>query len=168
MKKALTIIFLLPLFSLSQECKLNKSIDNFTHEVRLSTGFMSINRGFDRVLLSIDANKAEVDFFFSISGDSKCFGYESTATVIFDGNKSKNNFKNTGTMNCEGLFHFSFRNLEGTPGSLQRFATQKVSSISFTGNNKKITVITLNEDQKTLLMNMADCLIKESKTLLKK
>jgi len=168
MKKALTIIFFLPLFSLSQDCKLNKSTDNFTHEIRLSTGFMPLNIGFDRVLLSIDANSAEVDFFFSISGDSKCFDNSSTATVIFDGSKSKNNFKNTGTMNCEGLFHFTFRNLAGTPSTLQRFATLKVSSISFTGNNKKITIITLNEDQKVLLMNMAACLIKESKTLLKK
>jgi hypothetical protein len=168
MKRVLTVVFFLPLFSISQECKLNKSTDNFTHEVRLSTGFMPLNIGFDRVLLSIDANNAEVDFFFSVSGDSKCFDNSSTATILFDGSKSKNNFKNTGTMNCEGLFHFTFRNLAGTPGALQRFATQKVSSISFAGNNKKITLVTLNEAQKVLLINMAACLIKESKTLLKK
>ena len=65
-------------------------------------------------------------------------------------------------------FHFTFRNLAGTPSSLQRFATQKVNSISFTGNNKKITLVTLNEDQKVLLMKTAACLITESKTLLKK
>ena len=168
MKRVLAAVFFLPLFCISQDCKLNKTTDNFTHEIRLSTGFMPLNIGFDRVLLSIDANSAEVDFFFSISGDSKCFDNESTATIIFDGSKSKNNFRNTGSMNCEGLFHFTFRNLAGTPSSLQRFATQKVNSISFTGNNKKITLVTLNEDQKVLLMKTAACLITESKTLLKK
>ena len=168
MKKILTLVFFLPLYSLSQDCKLNKTSDNFTHEVRLSTGFIPLNIGFDRVLLSIDANNAEVDFFFSISGDSKCFDNSSTAVVLFDGSKSKNNFRNTGSMNCEGLFHITFRNLAGTPGALQRFATQKVTSISFTGNNKKMTIITLNEDQKVLLMKMAGCLIQESKSLLKK
>ena len=168
MKKVLIFVFFSPLFSLSQDCKLKKSTDNFTHEIRLSTGFMNLNKGFDRVLLSIDANNAEVDFFFSISGDSKCFDNASTATVFFDGSKSKSNFKNTGTMNCEGLFHFNFRNLAGTPSSLQRFATQKISTITFTGNNKKTTIVTLTEEQKVLVMNMAACLITESKTLLKK
>jgi hypothetical protein len=169
MKLIVAALLLFPLCCPAQDCKLTKTTDDFTHEIRLSTGFIPFNTISDRILLSIDANNAEVDFFFSLNGagDTKCFDNASTATILFDGTKLKANFKNNGTMNCEGLFHINFRNLAATPYALQRLATQKISSIRLIGNNKAETNIILKEEQKDLLMNMAACVVKEAKTLLK-
>ena len=169
MKLIAAAFFLFPLCCPAQDCKLTKTTDDFTHEIRLSTGFIPFNTVSDRILLSIDANSSEIDFFFSLnsSGDSKCFDNSSTAIIMFDGTKVKANFKNNGTMNCEGLFHINFRNLAATPYALERLATQKINLIRLTGNNKTETNIILKEEQKQLLMNMAACVIKEAKTLLK-
>jgi hypothetical protein len=166
----LTGFFLLsPLFSLAQSnCQIKKAVDPYTKEVKLTTGFIPINAGTNRVLLSIDANKAEVDFFFSLAGakEEKCFDAASTALVTFEGTKSKATFKNTGSMNCEGLFHFTFRNSASTPAALQRLGTQRIVSITLTGNNKTVTVIPVHESDRALLMEAAACLANEAKTLL--
>src|SRR5687768_2835608 len=99
MKQILLCILLLPALAYSQECKLKKTKDQFSQEPKISTGFISFNNS----LLSIDANKKEIDFFFSLknTNESKCFDDASVATFVFEG-KLKSNFKNTGTMNCEG------------------------------------------------------------------
>ncbi|MFN2457340.1 MAG: hypothetical protein ABR502_03975 [Chitinophagaceae bacterium] len=169
MKNFIVALLILPLFAVSQECTIKKEVDPYTKEVKFSTGLIPFNQGIDRFLLSIDANKSEIDFFFTLnaSRDGKCFDAASTATIIFDGNKLKTNFKNTGYMNCEGMFHFTFRNTATTPSALQKFATQKIASITLTGNNKTITVLNINDIQKQLLMAMATCIIKEARGLLK-
>jgi hypothetical protein len=69
-------------------------------------------------------------------------------------------------MNCEGLFHVTFKNLATTPGVLNRLLTKKITAISLAGNNKTVTTITLGTEQQQLLMDWANCLIKEAKTLL--
>ena len=85
---------------------------------------------------------------------------------MFEGLKSKTSSRNGGTMNCEGLFQFVFRNTTSTTTLLQRLMTYKIASIIFTDSNKKETTLTVRPLEQTLIMKMATCLINESKTLL--
>ena len=164
MKSFISILFLIPLFSFAQDCKLKKIKDQFSQEPKLSTGFVP----FSATTLSIDADSKEIDFLFSITNksDEKCFDDASTISFVFEG-KQKSNFRNTGTMNCEGLFHVTFKNLRTTPGNLQRFIAKKITAISLTGNNKSVTTITLGPQQQQELMNMITCVVNESKVLIK-
>ena len=164
MKRFFFIIFLLPLLSFAQDCKLKKTKDQFSQEPKLSTGFVP----FSATTLSIDADSKEIDFLFSITNksDEKCFDDASTISFVFEG-KQKSNFRNTGTMNCQGLFHVTFKNLRTTPGSLQRLVTKKITAISLTGNNKSVTTITLGRQQQQELMDLITCMVNESKTLIK-
>ena len=70
-------------------------------------------------------------------------------------------------MNCEGAFHFNFRNSPGTPSNLQRLTDRKIASIKISGANKTFTDIVFNAEQKQQFMRMAACVVRESKTLLK-
>lgn len=167
MKHLFAAFLMLPLFALAQDCKLKNEKDHVSLAPKLSTGFIPLNAGINRTLLSIDATNKEIDFFFALnnSTDAKCFDAASTAVINFEGERLKANFKNTGSMNCEGLFHFNFRNGATTPSALQRLGTKKVTSIVFTGNNKTLVTLTLNEADQQQLMNMVNCIIKESKSL---
>jgi hypothetical protein len=70
-------------------------------------------------------------------------------------------------MNCEGLFHFIFKNT-ATPNSLlNKIMTQKINHIVFTGNNKKEATITLTPNDQQALMVLATCLVNEAKNLIK-
>jgi hypothetical protein len=164
MKKLLTILLLFPVFAVGQNnCLIKKTKDQFSQEPKLSTGFLELNTG----SISVDADSREIDFFFAIKNlnDSKCFDDASSVSVQFDSSRSKLNFRNTGTMNCEGLFHFTFKNAAVPPSALQRLATKKVSTFTLTGANEVKTVITLTEPQKERLMQMISCLVTEAKTL---
>ena len=164
MKRLIALILLLPLFSFAQDCKLKKTKDQFTQEPKLTTGFVP----FSATLLSIEADSKEIDFLFSLSdkSESKCFDDASTISFVLEG-KQKANFRNTGTMNCEGLFHVTFKNLTTTPGVLQRLTSKKITAISLTGNNKTVTTISLGPTQQQELMDLIACAVKESKTLIK-
>jgi len=164
MKRFFCIILLLPLLSFAQDCKLKKTKDQFSQEPKLSTGFVP----FSATTLSIDADSKEIDFLFSITNksDERCFDDASTISFVFEG-KQKSNFRNSGTMNCEGLFHVTFKNLRTTPGNLQRLITKKITAISLTGNNKSVTTITLGPQQQQELMDIITCMVNESKTLIK-
>lgn len=150
--------------SLAQDCNLKKTKDQFSQEPKISTGFVP----FSSALLSIDAESKEIDFLFSIKNpsDPKCFDDASTISFVFEG-KQKATFRNTGTMNCEGLFHVTFKNLTTTPGPLQKLATKKITAITLTGNNKSVSAITLGVQQQQELMEMISCIVKEGKTLIK-
>ena len=165
MKCFLIIALTLPLISFSQDCKLKKTKDQFSQEPKISTGFTP----FSALNLSIDADAKEIDFLFSVTNKSeeKCFDDASTISFVYEGGKLKSNFRNTGTMNCEGLFHVTFKNLATTPGTLQRLATKKIITISLTGNNKSVTTITLGPAQQQELMDLINCVVKEGKTLIK-
>ncbi len=169
MKYFIAVDFLLPFSVLAQDCKIEKEADHVSLAPKLTTGFIPFNAGINRTLLSIDATNKEIDFFFALNNgaDAKCFDANSTATINFEGERMKANFKNTGSMNCEGLFHFTFKNGTVTPTILQRLGTKKVSSILFTGNNKTMVTLTLNEKDQEKLMNLVNCMITESKTLVK-
>ena len=163
MKNFLAIVFVFPLWLAAQDCKLKRTTDPYTKEIKLSTGFIVLQGA----SLSIDADSKEIDFFFSVDGSDKCFTDASTATVFYEGTKMKANFRNSGTMNCEGFFHIIFKNGVATPALLQRLITQKIANIIFTGNNKTQTTIGLNAEQRQAITTLGDCLIKEAKNLLK-
>ncbi len=163
MKKILSLVLIIPLFAASQDCKLNRETDPFTKEVKISTGFIFVDGG----SLTIDADSKEVVVLFSIEGANKCFDNNSTASIMFEGVKSKAISRNGGTMNCEGLFQFVFRNTASTTTLLQRLMTQKIASIVFTGNNKKESTLNIAPPEQSMIMTLATCLVNESKTLIK-
>lgn len=163
MKNTLIFLFLLPLFAGAQDCKLIRETDPFTKESKLSTGFIFLGGG----SVTIDADSKEIDVLFSIEGTDKCFDNNSTATIFLEGVKTKINSRNGGTMNCEGLFHFMFKNSSATPSLLQKLMTQKINHIVFTGNNKKESTINFSPALQQKFMAMATCLVTEAKTLIK-
>lgn len=161
MKSSFCLLFLFPLFTFAQDCKLKQRKDPFTKEIKVSTGLIQLAGA----QVSIEASKSEVDFMFSFGG-GKCFDDACAAAVLYEGSKLKTNFKNNGTMNCDGLFHFTFRNTNPSPSSLQNLATKKVTSIRFKDNTKKEIVVTLNAEQQQLFMNQSACILEEAKKLL--
>src|SRR5215212_3160278 len=104
MKYLFIILCCLPIGLYAQDCTLKKEKDQFSQQERLTTGFMQLTN----CRLSITADSKELDFFFSAGAD-KCFDENATLTVVYDDGHSKTNFRNTGSMNCEGLFHFTVR-----------------------------------------------------------
>ncbi|MEP7373077.1 MAG: hypothetical protein ABI675_06765 [Chitinophagaceae bacterium] len=169
MKFISLLIILFPLFLYAQDttaaaCKLIKEKDPYTRETKLSSGFISLQTG---ASLNIDADSKEIDFFFTVPDE--CYTDASTVFIFFEGTKVKATYRNTGSMNCDGYFHFNFRNGAGTPSGLQKLATQKVTSFVFSGNDKKKpTTISLLPDQQKILREITACMIAESKTLIKK
>ena len=163
MNKVLILLLLSPLLAATQDCKLITETDPFTKTVKLSTGFIF----FDGGSVTIDADSKEVDVLFSIEGADKCFDNNSVAFIFFEGTKTKLTGRNGGTMNCEGLFHFIFKNSASTPSLLQKIMTQKINRILFTGNNKKETTVNISPADQATFMAMTTCLVNEAKTLIK-
>ncbi|HZH95889.1 MAG TPA: hypothetical protein VEY06_08395 [Flavisolibacter sp.] len=167
------ILFLLcsfPVLVMAQECKVKKEVDPYSKEVKLTTGFKAFGGGANRTSVSADASKTDVEFILSVNNgaEGKCFDNTSAAIFVYEGGRQKGNFKNNSSMNCEGLFSISFRNVATTPTTLKNLATKKVISIKLTGNAKQVTEITLTEAEQQTLLKMAACIIEESKTLLVK
>jgi hypothetical protein len=171
MKYIFLLCLALPLFSLAQtapkdsvvkDCKLIREVDPYTREKKISTGFIPLEGG----KINFDVSKAEVDLLFSLPGADKCFSDASNASIFFAGSKLKQTQRNNGSMNCEGLFHFIFRN-GATPALLMRkLATMKVEKIIFIGNDKKETTVTLTPEQQEILMDLAACVNREGALLL--
>ena len=159
----LVLLTLIPLFSVSQDCDIQREPDPYTKELKLTTGFINLKNA----KLSIQADSREIDFFFVISGNDKCFSDAATATVFFEGSKVKLSVRNSGSMNCDGFFHFVFKNQAVAPSSLKRMASQKITGILFAGNEKNATQVSLTNDQQIFLMNNISCLVEEAKTLLR-
>lgn len=170
MKNAFCLLLLLPLFSIAQQdtCGLKKSKDPFTHVDKLSTGFKPFGSGAVPVSISADATPTDIDFFVWVKKDGTCFDLESEAFMVWEGERSKATFHNTGSINCEGAFHFGFKNTP-TPNSwLRKMMAKKIASIKLTGNGGKETLITLTEEQKAVFQRMAICIANEGAALLKK
>jgi hypothetical protein len=159
MKYCFVLLLLSPFFSPAQECNLKTTKDPYTREIKLSTGLVSLNN----TQYSIQATKSEIDFMFSIEG--KCFDDASTASVFFEGSRLKSNFKNGGTTNCDGLFHFTFRNTDPLPSALSNLGTKKITSIRFKDNTNKETGIILTAEQQQIFSNLINCVISEGKKL---
>ena len=169
MKYILTILLALPFISQAQDsCKLKKQTDAFTKQTKITTGFVSFPTEEGTLNISVDATASEIDFFCWFKNDTRCFDDQSNVQVNYDGDRLKANYKNTGSMNCEGAFHFTFRNSETTPSSLARFTDKKVSSLKFTSTDKKTVELKLSEEQKQQLQRMVSCVVRDAKTLIKK
>ena len=167
MKYILACLLFLPIFSAAQDttavsCKLTRETDPFTKQTKISTGFMQM----DGAAVTIDATKPEIDFLFSVEGADRCYDNNSTAFVFFEGTKAKLTIRNGGSMNCEGLFHFIFKNTTSQVSALTKLSTMKIDNIVFTGNNKKEAKIELTEVEQQSFMTLATCLLADAKTLL--
>jgi hypothetical protein len=110
---------------------------------------------------------ARIDVLFSIEGLDKCYDNNSTAAIFFEGVKTKMSSRNGGTMNCEGLFHFVFKNTALPTTILQKMMTQKINHIVFIGNDKKESIISIAPAEQDKLMALSTCLVNEAKTLIK-
>ena len=166
--KLFSILLFLPLFSFAQDCKFKKETDPFTHAVKITTGFVPFtSTSGTNFSLSVDATSTDIDLFFLITGDAKCFDNESAAVINYEGDRLKGNFKNNGSMNCQGAFHIGFRNVAYTPSNLERMSIKRINSIKLTGNNNVVTELTIKPEERNILMAMIACIIKESKTLIK-
>lgn len=150
----------LPISLYAQDCTIKKEKDQFSQQERLTTGFLQLTN----CRFSITADNKELDFFFSV-GPDKCFDENSMLSIVYDDGHTKNNFRNTGSMNCEGLFHFTIRNTSTTNYNLERMSTKKVKALVFT-NDKTTTTVLLNADQQQQLQTTAGCMSKEAKTLI--
>lgn len=159
--KYLLLLLLIPVQSFSQ-CKLIKDKDPYTREARVSTGFVSLQGA----SVSLDANKREIDMLFNIEGENKCFDNNSSAMVYFEGSKVKMSMRNSGTMNCEGLFHFNFKNSTSVNYQLKKLTTQKISRIEFIGPNQKVITVFLTGEMQDKLFEASGCLMEEASNLL--
>lgn len=161
MKSILFILCLFPVFLLAQDCKISRETDPYTRETKLSSGFISLQGG----SVTIDADSKEIDFFFIVPDN--CFSAASTVYIFFEGNKTRLTYRNAGTMNCDGYFHFTFKNGKTTPTIVQKLSSQKITQLIFTGNDKKEKIISLLPDQQKIFMEATTCLVAEAKTLIK-
>lgn len=165
MKFLLPLLFALPISVFGQDCSIKKTKDQFSQEPKLTTGFVT----FSGARLSLDADAKEIHLLFVLgnNGEMKCFEEASTLAIVYDSTNTKTNLRNGGSMNCDGYFDVVFKNTPTTTTYLQRLTTHTVKTLTFTGNNKTVTVITLTDDQKALLRQLATCMATESKTLIK-
>lgn len=163
MKGFIILLLFIATAACGQDCKLNRETDPFTKDVKLSTGFISLQGA----SVTVDADSKEIDLFFKVNGKDKCFETNSTAAVFFEGTKSKLNYRNSGSMNCDGYFHINFKNLTGTNSLLQRLASQKIARMVFSNANKEIASVTFTPEQQDFFMTKANCLVTEAKTIIK-
>jgi hypothetical protein len=164
MKQLVFVLILLPFLADAQDCTLKNEKDRFNQDPRLTTGFISLGAGSDKFLLSVSADKKEIDYFFALDGSSMCFSDVSRVIVTFEG-KQKGNFKNGGTTNCKGYFHFIFPNQQNLNGNLTNLSLKKIATIQFTdtGNNKKI--ITLRPEDQDTIIKLTSCVFAELEKL---
>jgi hypothetical protein len=163
--KQLALLFLLfPFLANAQDCSLKNERDRFNQDPKLTTGFVSLGAGNDKFLLSVSADKKEVDYFFALDGSAMCFNDVSRVVVTFE-TKQKGNFKNGGTTNCKGYFHFIFPNQQNLNANLTNLSLKKIATIQFTdtGNNKKI--ITLRPEDQDAVMKLTACVLAELEKL---
>ena len=96
----------------------------------------------------------------------KCLDEETEAEFIFEGGKLKSEFRNAGSMNCDGIFHIIFKNSAYTPSQLTKLGSKKIIALQIKTSSPKPYVISLSPAQQQNLMNLVACVIKESKTVL--
>lgn len=152
---------LFPLFLAAQDCKILRETDPYTKETKLSSGFISLPGS----TVTIDADSKEIDFFFVVP--DKCFSDASTVFIYLEGSKIKTTYRSAGSMNCDGYFHFKFKNSTVTPSVVKKLASQHVTQFIFTGNDKKEVAVTLTPDQQKIFMTAVNCIVTEAKTLIK-
>lgn len=149
---------------MAQDCMLKNEKDRFNQDPRLTTGFVSFGGGNDKFLLSISADKKEIDYFFALDHSATCFNDISRVMVTFV-SKQRANFKNGGTTNCKGYFHFVFPNQQNLNPNLTNLSQKKIATIQFTDtdNNKKILTITPQDQDK--IIQLTTCVLAELEKL---
>jgi hypothetical protein len=154
----------MPFLVSAQDCNLKNEKDRYNQDPRLTTGFMKLGGGNDRFLLSVSADKKEVDYFFALDNSAMCFDDMSRAVVFFEA-KQRTNYKNGGTTNCKGYFHFVFPNQENLNANLTNLSQKKIASIQFTdkSNNKKI--LTLRPEDQEAIIKATNCILPELEKL---
>jgi len=168
MKNILSFVFLLPFFASAQDtCALKKTTDPFTHQTKISTGFLPFVNNGVQLSISVDATASDIDFFLWFTDGSKCFDEQSGIQIVFEGDRMKSNYRNSGSMNCEGAFHFTFKNTASTNSNLQRLIDKKVNAFHITGPNKTITDLAFSAEQKLQLQKMVSCVVQQGKSLIK-
>ena len=145
----------------AQECNLLKETDPYTKLTRISSGFLDLTGA----SVTVDADKKEIDILFSFKTD-RCFDDACNAMVYFAGTKLKLNLRNAGTMNCEGLFHFIFKNGTTVNYQLKKLATMKVSQIVFTDRNEKEYPVLLTPEMQDAFQRAVQCVSNEALKLL--
>ncbi len=162
MKNFIILLLFIPLFGMAQDCELKDEKDQFNQDPRLTTGFKEFSGGTEEFLFTVTADKRDVDLFFSLTTPNGiCFDDYSRAVVVFEGGKQRATFKNGGTTNCKGNFHFVFKNQESLHTQLQNLSIKKIQSITITGNNEKKSELTPTKEEQELIMNMISCMLKE-------
>ncbi|HEU4859308.1 MAG TPA: hypothetical protein VFT15_05695 [Chitinophagaceae bacterium] len=164
MKHLLFLLILAPNFIMAQDCTLKNEKDRFNQDPRLTTGFVSLGGGNDKFLLSISADKKEIDYFFALDNSVMCFNDISRVMVTFV-SKQRGNFKNGGTTNCKGYFHFVFPNQPNLNPNLTNLSQKKIATIQFTDtdNNKKI--LTLTPKDQDAILQLTTCVLAELEKL---
>lgn len=167
MKYIFAALFLLPLGALAQHCAIKKEIDKFSQQPKVTTGLFPMSSGMDKILVSIEATATDIDYLFVLNqgGEQRCYDDQSSAQLSYDSIRLKTTIRNSGSMNCEGLFHFNFRNTPTPASNLKRLAATRVAAIRFTGNDKTVTEVILTEEDKVRLMDLTNCIIKEAEAL---
>lgn len=145
----------------AQECKLISETDPYTKLTKISSGFIELSGA----AVTVDADKKEIDLLFSFKTD-RCFDDECTAMVYFAGTKLKLNLRNSGSMNCEGLFHFIFKNSTSVNYQLKKLATMKLSHVVFTDRDDKEIPVQLNPEMQEAFQRAVQCISTEALKLL--
>lgn len=145
-----------------QDCSLIRETDPYTKLSILSTGYHKMTGG----SLVLDASKTEIDWMLEVGTGNVCFDDETTIQVFFEGTKLRLLFRNSGTMNCEGLLHVLFKNAAGTNYQLNKLISLPIQRILITTAAKKEWVIEPDAAQRAKWIRSATCLVDESKKLL--
>ncbi len=167
MKLIVLLALFFPFYLSAQDstaaCVLRYEKDLFTHEEKISTGFISLKGG----SLTVDADSKELVFLFTIEQENICLDQNTVAEFYFEGLKSKTQARNAGTMNCNGLFQLVFKNSQNTPVTLlQRLGTKKLTQIIFSNEAVNLAVINIPPDTQEKLMQIISCICSDSKKLL--
>lgn len=164
MKKLLFVILFFPFIIHAQDCNLKNEKDRLNQDPRLTTGFKSFGAGSNKFLLSISADKKEVDYFFALDKSTSCFNDISRAMITFE-NKQRGTYKNGGTTNCKGYFHFIFPNLQNLNVNLTNLSVKKIVTIQFTGSDNKKEILTLRPEDQEEMMKITACVLAELEKL---
>lgn len=164
MNRLLILFILFPIFSIAQDCDLKNEKDRFNQDPRLTTGFKQLGAGSNKFLLSISADKKEIDFFIALESSATCFNDLSRALVTFD-NKQRATYRNGGTTNCKGYFHFIFPNQENLNANLTYLSTRRINTIQFTDSKNKKEILTLRTEDQDEIMKLTSCVLNELEKL---
>jgi len=164
MKQLLILILFFPFIINAQDCNLKNEKDRLNQDPRLTTGFKSIGAGSNKFLLSISADKKEIDNFFALDKSATCFNDLSRVLVTFE-NKQRGTYKNGGTTNCKGYFHFIFPNQQNLNVNRDNLSEKKIVSLQFTGVDNKKEILTLRPEDQEEMIKITTCVLAELEKL---